>query len=73
MKINAYEEEEASGNIIKIWLEPENTIETRLLEKIRERIPKINPIMLSFLADWWEEVETRKPKLLIKLPVMWEK
>ena len=73
MKLEIYEEEKVDGNIIKLWFEPETPEETRLLDKLKARVGKLNHFMLPFIADWWEELETKKPRMLLKFPRCWEK
>lgn len=73
MKLEIYEVEEIDGNIIKLWFEPETPEETRLLDKLKVRLGNTDPLMLKFIADWWEELETKKPRMLLKFPRCWEK
>ena len=73
MKLEIYEEEEIDGNIIKIWFEPETPEETRLLDKLKTRLSNMDPVMLWAIADWWEEMKTKKPRMLFKFPKCWEK
>ena len=73
MKLEIYEEEEIDGNIIKAWFTPETPAETRLLDKLKARLTKFEPRMLYAIADWWEDVKDRKPRMLLKFPKCWEK
>lgn len=72
MKINIYEEDE-EGNVIKLWLTPETPQETRLLDKINKRIKNFDPLMLWHISSWWETLENKEPKMLLKFPECWTK
>lgn len=72
MKLEMYEAEEVDGNIIKVWFEPETPEETRLLDKLKTRLGRTDYSMLKFIGSWFEEMESKKPRMLFKFPVCWE-
>ena len=72
MKFEMYEVEEIDGNVIKIWFEPETPEETRLLDKFKAKLGKMDSRMLKLIADWWEDMESKKPTMLLKFPRCWE-
>ena len=73
MKLEIYEEEALREDCIKIWFTPQTPEETLLLDKLKERLGKIDPGMLKFIADWWQTMKGKKPMMLLKFPKCWEK